>query len=223
VYFSGVSQGTNFLGAFNPTVPEKYSIVGTAANMTGGYLLNGLALDTPTGILYTTSLGHLQNGEGEILTTTIQHGGTLQVWKAGFSGSDGAFIDPRRRLFYVSELNSATVLVYNLDTGLLNNTYTAPGMTTLDDFGLDPSGAYLYGADLVGGRVVKFAANGTGPGFTVVDGLVNCTSVRFAKGPGFSPYSIFITEGGGQSPSENTRRVLEVNLSGSFEEGAEEW
>lgn len=203
-----------------PDECAAYDMIATAADMNGGYLINGLALDTHTDTLLATSLGHLTPGEGEIVSAPAQ-GGPLTLWSSAndLNGSDGLWLDEANRLAYVSELTTATVLVYNLDTGALVRSFVAPGMVQLDDLTLDPTGEYVYGADLIAGAIVKFASNGTGTGTPVVTGLVNCTSARFGAAMGFNPLSLFVTEGGGQGAGQATRRLLEVDFS-STEEGA---
>lgn len=157
-------------------------------------------------------LGHLTDGQGVIYKAVADGSTPLIPWKTGLNGSDGAWIDRANRLIYISELKSATVQVYKIDDGTLLRQFVAPGMTQLDDLTLDPMGQYLYGADLAAGNVVRFAIDGSGSGEIIISGLQSPTSVRFGSGVNFSSNSLFITEGGGMGPGQNTRRVLEVPL-----------
>jgi hypothetical protein len=46
-----------------------------------------------------------------------------------------------------------------------------------------------------------------------VDSFYQLTSVRWGKGPGFDPNSIYVTEGGGIQPHQTDRRVMQIKMN----------
>ena len=75
----------------------------------------------------------------------------------------------------------------------------------------------MYGADWTGRAVMRFALDGSSEDATVVPPPVGVelfepTSVRWGKGPGFDPCSLYVTEGGGILPTQTNRRVLQVKI-----------
>ena len=67
------------------------------------------------------------------------------------------------------------------------------GVDSLDDFCVFGQPATMYGADFVGGKVVKFLADGSSAAECLCDGLQSPTSVRQGSGPGWDdPNSVFI-------------------------------
>lgn len=100
--------------------------------------------------------------------------------------------------------------------------YKAPNCTMVDDFSIlykdangvpTPSIPHMFAADYAKGNIVVFRADGTGVGTVIASGVTSPTSVRIGSGPGWNnPNSVFVSEGGGVLPSQNTQRVWELHL-----------
>lgn len=143
---------------------------------------------------------------------------------SGLFSADGAYLDQAAQLLYVSEVILGNILVYNVSRAgayPLISTYHAPGCVMVDDFcvlNVDPAGQpstapYLFAADYWSGAVIAFPADGTGEHVVLASGLQAPTSVRGGFGPGWdNPRSLYVSEGGGFLPSQNTRHVWELHL-----------
>ncbi len=86
---------------------------------------------------------------------------------------------------------------------------------TLYSSAADENKTVLLGADSTGRTIAKFSLDGSQYStITSPDGIdLQCpTSVRWGKGPGFDPKSIYVTEGGGATARVTSRRVLQFTL-----------
>jgi hypothetical protein len=95
------------------------------------------------------------------------------------------------------------------------------GIHVFDDLTIGASGTnmndiaktVLYFADFTGKQIVEFTVDGTTmKSVDVYEGLelLEPTSVRYGKGPGFSSSSLYLTEGGGATPHVTSRRVVQL-------------
>jgi hypothetical protein len=87
---------------------------------------------------------------------------------------------------------------------------------TLYSKNIDDNKTLLLGADSTGRSIAKFSLDGsvyeTIP--LPADLVLQCpTSVRWSKGPGFDPNSVYVTEGGGATRRVTDRRVLQIPLN----------
>ena len=85
----------------------------------------------------------------------------------------------------------------------------------------------MFGADNSGRSVMQFSLDGNlVTTVTPPDDIefFQVTSVRWGKGPGFDPNSIYVTEGGGMLPTQSNRRVVSnpnARLILSFQHGSQ--
>lgn len=189
---------------------------------------NGLAVNTANGrgTIYTASEGNFIPGRGLVYDIDVQVAPARVATLADkLTAADGAFLDQRTQLLYVSEVLTAEILVFNVSARpiALVARYKAPGCKMVDDMCIayvSPTTArpsarpFLYAADFWAGSVVAFAADGSGAGTVLATGLQQPTSVRQGRGQGWNnPRSLFITEGGGLLPAwQKDRRVWELHL-----------
>ena len=165
-------------------------------------------------MLYATSEGFFLPGNGKVILIDVESNSTTVVVD-GLEGADGCVIDQERQYLYISEVLRGRVIRYaiNADNSLTELLrFFAPNMRMLDDFCLSADGSQIYGADYRAGKVVVFNSDGSSRrGVTLMDGLLNPTSVRFEIGPGFNSSVVFVSEGGPLIPSEHgiDRRVLQ--------------
>jgi hypothetical protein len=150
----------------------------------------------------------------------------------GLSGADGAWFDAASNLLYVGLLTDKTIMVFNTTAGAGADNFlvgTYPGLSSmdkmhmLDDLTLfdatQPlsSATVLLGADWLGSAVKKFNLAGSEissiPPPAGIDSFHQITSVRWGKGPGFDPQSIYVTEGGGLLPRQTDRRVIQIKMA----------
>eukprot|EP00759_Apiculatamorpha_spiralis_P005149 PhF_6_TR13052/c0_g1_i1/m.20719 len=198
--------------AFSTVQPQSYQVLATLdtyLNLSPG---NGLAVDQTTGCVYITTENMFLPKMGVVYRYDPRTGVIAKV-VTGLTASDGAWIDQQRRLLYISEVLTSTVLVYNVSstsvaTLPLYMSYKAPGITMLDDFQIirgnilkqyNSSTPLLFGADFWSNRVVAFPSEAPGEGYVIIaQNITNPTSVRQGAGVGWNnPKSVFVTEGGG--------------------------
>lgn len=188
-----------------------YRIVSTLSRPCLG---DGLTVDATH--FYSANEGDFVPLRGRVVRIGRSGSATAEVLVDHGFADDGVALDAQRGLLYVSEVWSPThtVLVYNVSAGAMARELHPSGVSSLDDFTLSTDGEELYGADFLGGRVVALPLLGESPSpqaRTLLSGVTSPTSVRrgcMPQGGGLSEDTLFVSEGGGLSPSETNRRVL---------------
>jgi len=197
--------GFNIIFSFDPNTSGKYTEV--ARLPVNG---NGLAFHNATGLLYSTNEGSVTSlGSGTIHKSNPVTGEVTLFDKNVFT-ADGAIIDQVNNLLYVSEVLTAHIRIYDLNTGSMINRYQIPNAVSLDDMCLSNGNTQLIGADFRNGSIARWPANGKNLYNSIqVWDLKSPTSVRLAFGPGFNTGDIFITEGGGLTKFQTNRYTVE--------------
>lgn len=184
---------------------------------------NGIRIYNATGLLYTSTEGNFLPGGGFVYEVDLSH-----PWTAGNAivlvdklwACDGLWIDQPKGILYVGLLFTAEIWTYDLIHARVLGVY--PGLQhdhcgvlqlcALDDFTLDHNSSWLIGTAWTNNSLTRFPAFSKAPGYdatTVLHGIQNPTSVRWGEGTGFSPTSLFISEGGGLEKGEKQFRILE--------------
>ena len=149
--------------------------------------------------------------------------------KTQLSGADGAWIDTKTKQLYVGELITLKVAVFDLTTEFPLYLGEFNGLSSLDSihhmldditvYSLsednDISKTMLLGADWTGRKIQLFSVDGKKVTEVSIPNdleLNEVTSVRWGKGPGFDPSSIYITEGGGATKRVTNRRVIQIKM-----------
>ncbi|KAG2373236.1 hypothetical protein C9374_012339 [Naegleria lovaniensis] len=215
-------DGESYVISMNPNIPFQYDIV-TRLPKIG----NGLALHKKTRQLYVTTEGGFLPYGGQVYQVNPQTRSYSTILTDLYA-ADGAYIDQERNWLYVSQVIGSKVLVIDLDKlssglnpkvkreDLVIREFYAP-CEALDDFTLSHDGKIMYGADFLGGRVMKFSAWDGSNSSVVMSDLIFPTSVRLGprnlrpmKGEQATS-SLFVTEGGGLFPSiVKNRKLLEI-------------
>jgi hypothetical protein len=194
---------------------------------------NGVACDWATNTLYYTMEGD-RSLSGALMKVDLATGEESTAY-GNINGADGAWFDRDTNLLYVGLLTEMKVLVFNVSNpvsspSFLFGEFPALGASLdkkhmLDDLTLfQPSSTtnfgaetILLGADWLGSQLQKFNLDGTTvssiPPPAGVDSFYQLTSVRWGKGPGFDPNSIYVTEGGGIQPHQTDRRVMQIKMN----------
>jgi hypothetical protein len=79
----------------------------------------------------------------------------------------------------------------------------------------DVTKTVLLGADWTGRAIQMFTVDGSMVSEVAVPAgitLYEPTSVRWGRGPGFDPSSIYLTEGGGATRRVSSRRVVQIKM-----------
>ncbi|KAG8463697.1 hypothetical protein KFE25_003970 [Diacronema lutheri] len=206
---------------------STYSIVATLDRRCLG---DGLAVHDSSGELYVANQGAFVPRNGVVYRVDPRTGAVRAVITGAF-GTDGAFIDQKRALLYISESLSPShsVLVYDLRESRLVGRIHPRGVTALDDFTLSADGHSIIAADFLGNSGVGFS---TGIGrassrlswsrshvelaSAIISGVTVPTSIRrgCSADPtsGFNEELLFVAEGGGLSEFSHDRRVLAFAL-----------
>jgi sugar lactone lactonase YvrE len=190
---------------------------------------NGVAADWSSNVLYYTFEGR-SNDPGALMKFDLNTNVETTAYP-GLGGADGAWFDENSKLLYVGLLTDKTVKVFNTSVGVTDPAFlvgTYPALSSLDkthmldDLTLfDPaqgfsSNTVLLGADWLGSAVRKFDLAGNSivsiPPPAGVDKFYQITSVRWGKGPGFDPNSVYVTEGGGMLDRQTNRRVIQIKM-----------
>ena len=194
-------------------------------------LPNGLAYDSVNKIFYMTDV--TKNGSISMLNMLT---GELRLEEI-VTYSDGAYFDVSTNILIVSELISKSAHVYatnsdgltrDNDGSVIDNTFAALSNTAsshlFDDFTLDmntsfdvnsPGSTIIFAADGGGRRIMKFSLDGAKVEAVDIGDfeLYEPTSVRWGKGKGFDPGSIYVTEGGAVSERRvHNRRIIEIPI-----------
>ena len=199
---------------------------------------NGLQGDFETNTLYYTDEGTGSEEGGTLRSINLNAGGTEAIVKDHIDMADGLWYDTSSQLLYVGWLLSMEISVFSLATGVPVLLEVYPGCSSLDnikhmldDITLSPSTSMssngssnlgqttLLGADWTGRAIQLFSLDGkslssidTPEGLT----LKEPTSVRWGHGPGFDSESIYVTEGGGATPRQTNRRVVQIPMHSFF-------
>lgn len=191
---------------------------------------NGLAFDESNGIFYYTTEGSVTD-PGKVVAVNLKTG-TETVVQPDVKGADGAWLDVASGLLFVGELFTKKIWVLNVtvpDAVVPLGHYVGLGdalghKDMLDDITLMSPGqvaspiedTVLLGCDWTGKSIKSFKLNGGDvtslPLPAGVDSIYQPTSVRWGKGPGFCPNSVYFTEGGGVTKKQTSRRVLQIQM-----------
>ena len=208
----------------NPVGKSSYNILTTTE-----FQPNGLAADWENNILYYTYEGRSDN-PGALMAYDIKSKTDIKVYP-DLSGADGAWFDATSHLLYVGLLTDKSIMVFNTSisykdpaflvgkyAGLnsLDKTHMLDDLTLFDPTQPFSSSTVLLGADWLHSELQKFNLAGTEitsiPPPAGIEKFYQLTSVRWGKGPGFDPNSIYVTEGGGVLPRQTDRRVIQIKM-----------
>jgi sugar lactone lactonase YvrE len=182
------------------------------------YLANGMALVSSENALYCTA-------EAGTLSRVDIATGVETIISSNLDSPDGLWYDEASQKLFIGLLTTKEMIVYDIST----KTFSAPfaGASSLgkshmmDDLtvvnGVDQSNlgnTMMVACDWTGKQIVELRLNGEElkvvPLPAGVTELYQATSVRRGKGPGFDSNSFYITEGGGLTARETSRRVLQL-------------
>ena len=198
---------------------------------------NGMQLYN--GYFYCTTEGGVI-GNGTVFTVSLETGEERIVHTD--LNADGAWIDGSTHRLFIGQVKSMTVAVFDISVSgpqsapcLLEGVYPGagasfqmPGLQLLDDLTLAAKGGQLegadsfssktqlLGADWLGKRLLRFSLDGEVVETIQAPGgvkLKELTSVRWGKGPGFDPNSVYVTEGGGLTEGVTSRRVVQIPMN----------
>lgn len=188
---------------------------------------NGMSADWSTGTLYCTHEGMSGDEDGVVFTVNIATAEILSLTDS-VEGADGCWFDPARSMLYVGKLMTLEIWAYDTknkkDMGFFTGASSLKKIAhMLDDITLQVNGTnsadvgktMFFGADFMGKQILSFSLDGSIVDSVPVDAslaLQTPTSVRFGKGPGFCGESIYITEGGGLTARQHSKRVVQVKL-----------
>ncbi len=207
---------------------NKYEVV--FANLQ--HLPNGLALDEFHGVLYASDEGTNSDDGGTLISLNL-HSKVVNTVKSKIGGADGLYIQDNK--IFLGSLISKKIFVFDIDkssgdaifiseyNGLnsIGKLHLLDDITLLDTKATFPSASppdfdnvMLLGADWTGKSIALFSLDGknitTVPTPNVE--LKEPTSVRWGKGPGFDPDSIYVSEGGGITKRFTNRRVVQIKM-----------
>lgn len=194
---------------------------------------NGVACDWSTNVLYYTFEGTTTGG-GYLMGVDLETGVESTLYP-GLDGADGAWFDASTNLLYVGLLTDKTIMLFNVSEPSTSPAFLVgkyPGLSValdkthmLDDITLyrtaqtvtnNFGSTVLLGADWLGSQLQQFNLDGTEvksiPPPAGIDSFFQVTSVRWGKGPGFDPNSVYITEGGGLLAKQTDRRVIQIKM-----------
>jgi sugar lactone lactonase YvrE len=227
--FAGVTFADKSTGLVSmSTSPRKrsaYEIVTKTKNQP-----NGLSCDWSSGNCYYTDEG-TGSEEGGSVTAINLNTQTETMIRSQIPGADGAWIDAATKKLYVGELLSLKIVVFDLSTAEALPVFLGEydGMSSLptvrhmlDDLTVssvsadgDVTKTVLLGADWTGRAIQMFTVDGSMVSEVAVPAgitLYEPTSVRWGRGPGFDPSSIYLTEGGGATRRVSSRRVVQIKM-----------
>lgn len=205
-----------------PTAPGKFSEWTLVAKTL--HQPNGMAADWNARLLYCTDEGTGSEEGGSVITIHADTG-EVQLIRDQMKLPDGAWFDEKTSLLYIGGLGSMKIWVYDtakgVEVGEFDGLNGLKGIHMLDDISLGINGTdttnlgntILLGADFTGKSIMKFKLDGSFfEAVPVPEGveLYEPTSVRYGKGPGFCPNSLYLTEGGGATKRQTKRRVLQL-------------
>lgn len=193
------------------------------------YQPNGLAADWANNMLYYTFEGK-SDDPGALMRFDLTTNTETTAYP-NLSGADGAWFDEASRLLYVGLLTEKKIMVFNTTAAVgtpeflvgeyaglssLDKTHMLDDLTLFDASQPFSSATVLLGADWLGKKVQKFDLAGNEisniPPPAGIEAFKQITSVRWGKGPGFDPNSIYVTEGGGILARQTDRRVIQIKM-----------
>ena len=142
-------------------------------------------------------------------------------------GADGTWFDTKSKSLYIGELDAKKIMVFDCSSGLAKYVGEYAGLSNeltklhmIDDLTVFSTSSnqdqtIILGADSTGRSIAKFSLDGTQYTAIVLpegEDLQCPTSVRWGKGPGFDPRSIYVTEGGGATRRVTNRRVVQIKM-----------
>jgi hypothetical protein len=229
------NDGTKLFAGVTMDDDSKAIVTTSTSNANGAYNIlakldhqpNGLAFDEAHNQLFFTD-----ERSHSVYAYSIDSG-IVAVAYDDVDGADGCWFEPKASRLYVGELFTKMIHVFDVDanTGKVTHINEFVGMNKayskthmLDDItllnedssNLSLDNIALLGADFTGKQIVSFQLNGEEiskvPYPEGLSEIKEVTSVRWGKGPGFCPNSIYFTEGGGITKHSNNRRVLQVKM-----------
>lgn len=229
VYAGATLTDGTFVVVTTPTNAENaesYTIIAKTKKQP-----NGMACDWNTQTLYYTNEG--SPSESGMLVGVDLKTGAESILFSGINGADGAWFDAPTNLLYVGLLTDKKVVVFNVSNPVSSPDFLVrefPGLSTvlgathmLDDITLLSTtdsahlgSTVLLGADWLGSELQQFTLDGTAvqsiPPPAGIDKFFQLTSVRWGRGPGFDPSSVYVTEGGGLLARQTDRRVIQIPM-----------
>lgn len=241
--FGGLAQSSNgdMIYAGVTFMDGSTGIVTTAANATSGeydvffrtaYQPNGLQIDLSHDVLYYTD-----TSSGSLMAVNFADPNAISenlVESVKFA--NGCWLDTDNELLYVGQLVSKDVTVFNTSSAQATLLHQYAGMSSLsmDDM-LDDLTLYstsntqspaslgstvLLGADYQGKAIQQFTLDGEHVSQVPVSEAIlsegplsQITSIRWGVAPNFDPNSIYVSEGGGMSKRDESRRVFQVKMN----------
>lgn len=209
-----------------PENPATYTIVSKTRRQP-----NGMACDWSTQTLYYTLEGNTTES-GRLMGVNLKTGAESTLY-ADMNGADGIWFDAPTNLLYVGLLTDKKVAVFNVSVpatsasflvgrfaalNALGSTHMLDDITLLKSTDTDYLGrTVLLGADWLSSELQQFSLDGTQvksiPPPAGIDKFYQLTSVRWGKGPGFDPNSVYVTEGGGMFDKQKDRRVIQIPMA----------
>lgn len=191
------------------------------------YQPNGLQIDVARSVLYYTD-----TGSGSLMAVHFADPAAVtEELVQSVKSANGCWLDATNDLLYVGQLMSKHVDVFNTSSAHAGLVHEYPGLSSLsmsdmlDDLTLystssaDLGSTVLLGADYQGKSIQQFTLDGKQVSQVPVSqdvlregALAQITSVRWGVAPGFDPASIYVTEGGGMSARDQSRRVFQVKM-----------
>jgi hypothetical protein len=186
---------------------------------------NGFACDWKRNMMYYTDEGTGSEEGGSVTSFNLLTGEQIVV-KDHIPGADGAWFDAATDKLYIGELISMKINVFDTSKDVISfvGNYIGlnemRGIHMIDDitlFSTSPDGdiskSVLLAADFTGKAIQMFQLDGSSIS-TVTPSieLYEPTSVRWGYGPGFDSNSIYLTEGGGATARQTSRRVVQIRM-----------
>ena len=192
--------------------------------MEGSATLDGalMGVDLNTGV-ESTVYGGIDGADGAWFdaSTSLLYVGLLTELKVlVFNTSVAAGADG----FLVGEYPALSLALHKghmMDDLTLFDASTSPSsspaaMVQKEQQPLPGAATVMLGADWLGCQLQKFNLAGTAvtaiPPPAGVESFYQVTSVRWGRGPGFDPQSVYVTEGGGLLPTQTDRRVIQIKM-----------
>jgi sugar lactone lactonase YvrE len=216
---------TKGLVSMSTQTPQgDYEIIAVTKNQP-----NGLSCDWSRSNCYFTDEGTGSEEGGSVTSINVKTK-VETVVKTQIPGADGAWIDVATKKLDVGELVSLKIAVFDLTEespvflGEFDGFSSLPkGRHMLDDLtvysaspGSDVAKTVLLGADWTGRSIQMFSVDGSSISEVPLPegiALYEPTSVRWGRGPGFDPSSIYLTEGGGATARVTNRRVIQIKMN----------
>jgi hypothetical protein len=233
-------NGTEYCGEIHfKNSDEIIQFGGLEVTPTGETLFAGVTFaDKSTGLVSMSTSPRKRSAYEIVTKTKNQPNGLSCDWSSGncyytdeIPGADGAWIDAATKKLYVGELLSLKIVVFDLSTAEALPVFLGEydGMSSLptvrhmlDDLTVssvsadgDVTKTVLLGADWTGRAIQMFTVDGSMVSEVAVPAgitLYEPTSVRWGRGPGFDPSSIYLTEGGGATRRVSSRRVVQIKM-----------